>query len=247
MIRVILGRRPADRAARESKPADADSATTAAEHDANEADASSVADEQVVGATQSADEDQPAKSAENAATDTERTPAQVSDKPKHQRARRDWKRTLIFGLLPGIAMLTAAAAGYLKWEVSWTRDSQTARIESVQAASDNTIKMLSYRPDTVERSLSSAQDLMTAGFRDSYTKLTQDVVIPAAKQRQISAVASVPGAASVSASPTHAVVLVFVNQTIIVGTDPPTNSASTVKVTLDKHGDRWLISDFTPE
>ena len=44
------------------------------------------------------------------------------------------------------------------------------------------------------------------------------MVIPGAKEKQISAVATVPAAASVSAEPNHAVVLVFVNQTVVVGT-----------------------------
>jgi Mce-associated membrane protein len=71
-------------------------------------------------------------------------------------------------------------------------------------------------------------------------------VIPGAKQKQISAVATVPAMASVSADPRHAVVLVFVNQTVVVGQDAPTDTASSVRVTLDKVGDRWLISKFDP-
>jgi Mce-associated membrane protein len=72
------------------------------------------------------------------------------------------------------------------------------------------------------------------------------VVIPGAKQKQISAVASVPAAASVSANPREAVVLVFVNQTVTVGGDAPTDTASSVRITLEKVGDRWLISKFDP-
>jgi Mce-associated membrane protein len=56
----------------------------------------------------------------------------------------------------------------------------------------------------------------------------------------------VPDAASVSATENHAVVLVFVNQTTTIGTDAPTASTSTVRVTLDKVDDRWLISQFDP-
>lgn len=55
-----------------------------------------------------------------------------------------------------------------------------------------------------------------------------------------------PAAASIEATDKHAVVLVFVDQTTIVGTDPPTQTTSTVKVTLDKIGKQWLVSDFTP-
>jgi Mce-associated membrane protein len=59
-------------------------------------------------------------------------------------------------------------------------------------------------------------------------------------------VATVPAVASVSAKPNQAVVLVFVNQTVIVGQDAPTDTASSVRVTLDKVGDRWLIAKFDP-
>ena len=72
------------------------------------------------------------------------------------------------------------------------------------------------------------------------------MVIPGAKEKQISAVANVPEAASVSANPGRAVVLVFVNQTVIVGAGVPTDTASSVRITLDKVGDRWLISQFDP-
>jgi len=41
-------------------------------------------------------------------------------------------------------------------------------------------------------------------------------------------------------------VLVFVNQTVIVGQDAPTDTASSVRVTMDKVGDHWLISKFDP-
>jgi Mce-associated membrane protein len=71
-------------------------------------------------------------------------------------------------------------------------------------------------------------------------------VIPGATQRQISAVATVPAAAAVSATQTHAVVLLYVNQTTTMGSDSPTDTASRVKVTLEKVNDRWLISQFEP-
>jgi Mce-associated membrane protein len=40
--------------------------------------------------------------------------------------------------------------------------------------------------------------------------------------------------------------LVFVNQTSIVGTDAPTDTASSVRVGLDKVDGQWLISSFEP-
>ena len=58
--------------------------------------------------------------------------------------------------------------------------------------------------------------------------------------------ATVPAAAAASATPTHAVVLLFVNQSVIVGQSAPTSTASSVRVTVDKVGARWLISQFDP-
>jgi Mce-associated membrane protein len=148
--------------------------------------------------------------------------------------------------LPAVVLMLSVGAAFLKWTSSSMRDADTAQIESVQAARDSTIAMLSYRPDTVEQQLGAARNLLTGSFSDSYDALVRGVVIPGAKQRQISAVATVPAAASVSASSNHAVTLVFVNQTVIVGNSAPTNTASTVRVTLDKVGNRWLISAFDP-
>ena len=172
--------------------------------------------------------------------------ASESAEPESPKRIIPWSRVFAFGVLPAVALLLALGAGYLKWTDNSVRSSETARIQSVQAAKDSTIALLSYKPDTVEQQLSAARDLLTGDFRDSYTSLTNDVVIPGAKQKQIAAVATVPAAASVSAKPNHAVVLVFVNQTVIIGQDAPTDTASSVRVTLDKVGDRWLISKFDP-
>lgn len=168
------------------------------------------------------------------------------DEPKSATRRIRWSRVVAFGLLPGLAFLLASAAGYLKWQDASVREARAARAESVQAATDGTIALLSYRPETVQKDLDAAQSRLTGTFLNAYTSLTHDVVIPGAQQKQISAVATVPAAASTLATDNHAVVLLFVNQTVIVGQSAPTNTASSVRVTLDKVDGRWLISQFDP-
>lgn len=158
----------------------------------------------------------------------------------------DWSRVVAFIVLPALALLLAAGAGYLKWQDNSVRNSEVASITSVQAARDTAIALLSYAPDTVEQQLGAARERLTGEFLDSYTTLTNDVIVPGAREQQISAIASVPAAASVSATPDRAVVLLFVNQTVTVGSDAPTDNASSVRVTLERHGDRWLISEFDP-
>jgi Mce-associated membrane protein len=158
----------------------------------------------------------------------------------------DAARLVAFVILPVLALLFGAAAGYLKWQDSSRRDAAAAAVAAVAAAKDSTIALLSYKPDTVDKDLGAARDRLTGSFLDAYTQLVNNVVIPGAKEKKISAQASVPAAASVSAKPDHAVVLLFVDQTVVVGADAPTNTASSVRVTLDKVGERWLISGFDP-
>jgi len=166
--------------------------------------------------------------------------------PAKAKFRVSWSRVLVYGVLPGVALLLAAAAGFLKWQDSSARESQIARIESVAAAKDSTIALLSYKSDSVEKDLDAAKNRMTGTFKESYSQLINDVVIPGAKKEHISTTATVPAAASVSATPNHAVTLLFVNQSALVDKNPPTDTASSVRVTLDKIGGRWLISGFDP-
>ncbi|QEN16533.1 hypothetical protein ACRDU6_31100 [Mycolicibacterium sp. ELW1] len=177
-------------------------------------------------------------------TDTESdTPAAAETAPKKKFSVAG---AVAFGVLPIVALLLAAAAGYLRWEDSSRRDATTAANESVQAAKDSTVALLSYKPDTADKDLGAARDRLTGSFLDAYTQLINNVVIPGAKEKKISAQAAVPAAASVSAKPDHAVVLLFVDQTVVVGTDAPTQTASSVRVTMEKIHDHWLISGFDP-
>ncbi|WP_244890134.1 hypothetical protein [Mycobacterium lentiflavum] len=166
--------------------------------------------------------------------------------PTEAKRRISWPRVVVYGLLPAVALALTGVAGYLKWQDSSARESQLARIESLSAAKDSTIALLSYKSDNVEKDLEDAKSRMTGAFKDSYSQLIKDVVIPGAKREHISATATVPAAASVSAAPNHAVVLLFVNQTAVVDKSPPADSVSSVRVTLDKVDGRWLISGFDP-
>jgi Mce-associated membrane protein len=156
----------------------------------------------------------------------------------------NWSRVLVYGLLPGLALLLAIAAGLLKWKDSSVRDIDLARSQSVMAARDSAVALLSFRFDTVDRDVAAARERLTGGFLDTYTQRTQQELIPNAKGRHVSAAAVVPGVASESATENHAVVLVFVNQTVKIGDSAPVDAASSVRMTLDRIGGRWLVSGF---
>jgi Mce-associated membrane protein len=165
--------------------------------------------------------------------------------PARAHRRISWPRAIAYGVLPVVALLLSAAAGVLKYQ-DYSVGDPDPRPESVRAATDGTVALLSYRPETVQKQLEAARSRLTGTFLDEYTKLTHDVVVPGAQQKQISAVATVPAAASASATANHAVVVLFVDQTVTIGKDVPTDTASSVRVTLDKVDGRWLISRFDP-
>jgi Mce-associated membrane protein len=157
-----------------------------------------------------------------------------------------WSALMSFVGLPVMALFLAGGAGYFKWQDASLRDAETARAEAAQVAHDSTVAMLSYGPDDVEEKLGAARQLLTGQFQDSYTALIDEVVIPNAKHQRIASTAAVQAVAAVSGNAEHVVALAFVNQTITFGNTAPTNTASSVRVTLDRVGDRWLISRFEP-
>ncbi|CAN3131230.1 hypothetical protein ACNUDN_25335 [Mycobacterium sp. smrl_JER01] len=160
--------------------------------------------------------------------------------------RRSLTDVLTFGVLPLVILVLAIAAAFLKWQVISTQAEVTAANDSVRAASEGTVALLTYGPDSVGTDLVAARENLTGGFRDAFTTLTDDVVIPGAIQQRIVSTATVSAAAPISATAHHAVVLIFVNQTTTVAEDAPTETASSVKVTLDNVDGSWLISDFAP-
>jgi hypothetical protein len=96
-----------------------------------------------------------------------------------------WSRALAYGVLPGLVLVLALAAGILKWKDSAMRDTDLARIQSKSAAKDCMIALLTYSPDTVEKDAAAARVRLTGGFRDSYFQLARDVLIADARKNQV--------------------------------------------------------------
>lgn len=201
-------------------------------------------------ATEAADTTEPDDTTEAAVPEDDATPEDEGSAEQSEPEPRSgvaWSRVLAFGVLPALALILAISAGVLKWQVNEARQDDAARAESLQAARDTVTVMLTYEPAKIDEQLAQARDLLTGPFRDTYTAMTNDIVIPGAKQKGITAVASVPGAAIESVDKNRAVTMLYVNQKVSVGGQMPTDNLSTVRVTLDKVGDRWLVSQFEPE
>lgn len=174
------------------------------------------------------------------------TPEESVEPPSSRPRRSRFMQSLLFGVMPAVAVVLALGVGYLKWHTGSAQQAESAAAASVAAATGTTIAILAYQPDTVDRDLRAAADRLTGAFRDEYTKLIDEVVIPGAKEKRVSASVTIPAVASVSAGENRAEVLLFVNQETKFGDDTPSNSVSSVKVTLQKEDDRWLVSQFEP-
>jgi len=141
------------------------------------------------------------------------------------------RRILWWTLTVVLALLTVTTTAFGTWQL--IRASQPTPADSIQArqtvldvAKTSTVKLLSYSPDNVESQLTSAATLTTGAFHDSYTRLIEDVVIPGAKEKTITATAVVPAVAVESLTATTATMIVFINQTVTVGSATPEDTAS---------------------
>lgn len=151
-----------------------------------------------------------------------------------------------------LTLLVLASAGVAAWLyfVQYRADRQTdaeAQQVALDAATTGTTALLSYSPDTLDKDFAAAKALLTGDFLNYYTQFTQQIVTPAAKEKQVKTSAAVVQAAVSRIQPSSAEVLVFVNQNTTSKENPDgAFAASAVKVGLTKVDDRWLINAFDP-
>lgn len=121
----------------------------------------------------------------------------------------------------------------------------TAAKAAIAAASEGTVAVMSYSPETLDRDFSSAKAHLTGEFLTYYNQFTQRIVAPVAKQKSVKASAVVLRAALSEFRPNSAVALLFVNQSTLSKDRPePSLMASSVVVALTKADGKWLISSL---
>lgn len=191
------------------------------------------------------------------AEQTERTDDDNSDDSRPGRLKRFGSRAkaslpgrILAGLLAVLVMISVAL---LAWSLYFLylpdRETDAAAAKSaLSAASDGTVAVLSYSPETVDRDFASAKSHLTGDFLKYYEQFTQQIVGPAAKQKGVKTTAVVLRAAlSGELHPDSANVLLFVNQTTQSKDRPePTMTSSSVVAIMTKADGRWLISSFNP-
>ncbi|MED5814014.1 hypothetical protein VST63_16765 [Mycolicibacterium sp. 050232] len=168
-----------------------------------------------------------------------------ADAPAEPEPSRPPSRVSVPVVLAAVALVLALTCAVLRWLIVAQDQSDTARDEAVQAAKEITAEMLSYETETVDQQLTAARDRMTGEFLGTYSAMINEVV-PAAHAQQIAAVAEVLRAGVVSAKPDSAELVLFVNQSVQVGTNMPQKTESVARATLVKEGDRWMLAKYEP-
>jgi Mce-associated membrane protein len=184
------------------------------------------------------------------ASDTieEQTPPRPKRRPfarVGQGAKKHW-------VAVALSVALVAAAGLTSWMFFFVyqpdRETNDEAMQgAVKAASDGTVALLSYSPESLDKDFAAAKSKLTGSFLSYYTQFTEQIVTPAAKQKAVKTHAAVVRAALSEMHPDTAVVLVFINQTTASKDRPdPSLINSAVRVTLQKVDGGWLISSFDP-
>jgi Mce-associated membrane protein len=189
------------------------------------------------------------------ARDADAADTAVDDSPKRTvRERRGLPRVLrkvkvVPAILVLLLLISGGAAAWMyfnRFQPNQHTDPSVARAV-VNAASDGTIAMLSYSPESLDKDFATAKSHLSGDFLLYYTQFTDQIVAPAAREKSLKTTAHVMGAGLSELHPDSAVVLVYVDQTTTSKDMPdPSMSASTVLVSMARVNARWLITKFDP-
>ena len=141
----------------------------------------------------------------------------------------------------------AGALFFLQYRPNQQTD-EVAAHAAIKAASDGTVALLSYSPETVDNDLAAGKSHLTGELLRYFNGFSQYFLAPTVRRQGVKASASVLRAAVADMHPNAAVVLVFVHQTTTSKDKPdPVLSTNSVRVTLTKANGTWLIAKFEPE
>ena len=156
-------------------------------------------------------------------------------------------RRMLLAALTAAAIVLAGLVGVGVYDKVERDGAEAARTEALQAAEEQAVAMLAYDHATVDEQVAAASDGLTGDFRDEYTNLMKNVIAPGAKEKAITVLVSVQASSVVSAEADRAVTLLFLNQITTSSVNPEAvSSGSRVRVELEKHDGRWLVSRLTP-
>ena len=179
-------------------------------------------------------------------TDDASEPAERGERSEPSPRRRVKVVPIVLILL---LLLSGGVAGWLYFK-QYRPDQQTnagVATAVANAASDGTVALLSYSPDSLDKDFANAKSHLSGDFLSYYNQFTEQIVAPAAKQKSLKTNARVLGAAVQELHPDSAVVLVLVDQSTTSKDNPdPSMASSSVLVSMARVNGNWLITKFEP-
>lgn len=175
----------------------------------------------------------------------------VHEEPAEATTRKRRLRRYLLPLLLAVALTTAAlSTGFAGWYfVSKFRpDLQTNDAVArhvVRVASEGTVALLSYSPETLGKDLDNAKSRVTENYLAYYQQFAEKVLGLTAMRGRVTTTASVIKAGVAELQPQSAVVLVFIKwKTSSNETPQPVVTSGKLKVALAKVKDSWLIDSL---
>jgi len=161
-----------------------------------------------------------------------------------------WARARLGVILLVTALIASAGVAtwlyFERYQPKQQTDPSVARAV-VNAASDGTVALLSYSPESLDKDFATAKSHLSGDFLSYYNQFTEQIVAPAAKQKSLKTTAHVMRAGLSEIHADTAVVLVFVDQSTTSKDHPdPSMASSGVLVTLTRVDGQWLITKFNP-
>lgn len=145
-------------------------------------------------------------------------------------------------LVIAVAVGTWASYGY--WQ---DKQAESAREDSLVVARRAAEGMFGYNYRTIDDQMVKVSGDMTDDFKEDWKKVTDTVLAPGAKEKELVVQATVVGSGVIKSEADRAEVMIFLNQKS-TGKDPAkgTVDASRLRVLLEKQDDRWLVADVNP-
>jgi Mce-associated membrane protein len=174
-------------------------------------------------------------------------------KPKRNWRRDIWQRQVSVKPIPVALIVLLLISGgvtiwlYFHYHVPDQETNPGVARAAINAASEGTVALLSYSPDSLDKDFATARSHLSGDFLSYYDQFTEQIVAPAAKQKALKTSAHVMRAAVVELHSSSAVVLVFVDQSTTSKDSPDaTTATSSVMVNLSLVDGKWLITKVTP-
>lgn len=179
-------------------------------------------------------------------------PEPAEDEPESAKEEPKPKRRKVFPLsLSGpvtiavtVLLLAALAAGItFGLLLKEKRDVETAANEALGTARSYAVTVTTYDYQNLDRNFADVLDGATGEFKDKYSGASS-TLRQFLQEAKATASGTVLEAGVKSATADRVEVMLFVNQTVTnaATADKPRFERNRVLMTLDKHGDRWLVS-----